>query len=905
MPDELIAGPVVAEGEFTLDRARAQEKMRRYSLPNPHAYILELVKAAVLQGAGAIGFTLDTDDMRLRFDGPPFSRDELEAAELAALTGTGAVAHLGMGLAAAMALEPRFVRCESGGVRLELRPRRPDRLEAAPAGGGTALHVRDRARPGQILEFFRSLAGWTTEGEILRSACRFCPVPVQLNGRLITEDWRQFPQLGRVPIGDAGVGGFTAGQRSELRIVKDGVLMETVALDLGPLPFQALIHGQGLAENVSHNGLVRDAAFAAVLAQAREARPAAVACLAREVRGRLDEFGWLLGPLREEVLTFQTAAEVPPDLAALRLWETATGDLVRLSLEEILAWIEAHGDIPYAYEARPGLRLDGMPRVLLESPSYPFHRLKDLLGHRSRNITRRIRNLEKRETNRALWKRRRTEPTLEAYRFYHRLPLDAPGLRGEIGVGVAMRPPLIRFVVDGCALGEFRPDLPLAGLEAVVCGDFTPSENFDNVRRDELWARALLEVARRLPELYARVSVRPGLLRGPVEILGNAEFPVSLLRACGVPQARAAALATPAPLPDDHPLAQVACFGDGEGSLIPLAELRRRGVAPGAPDPAPTRELAPAEREPDPEPEPAPVAEALERFLEALFRRHPSLPRPEVRLQDGEGEATVRYVAGEFRLRRADPLVAAGGEDPALLGFLASLCLSALRLPWPEERALLEGLVDLTLAGGVREVTHRVDGSLEEIRSDGLVRGWASDPQEPGRPLQVNLVLDYRILAGTATASPDFRFQLAPEHMNGGTRVLSAVVEGQELAGSPGSFTTACPWKAEPIGKLEAIDADGVATGWTLDPNAPHTHLGVHFYLDGPAGQGEFIGGVGTGMPRPDVNRSTGYSGDPGFRFAIPPEHLDGSDHELYAYGLDTEGGPNPLLQGCPYRFCR
>lgn len=897
MPEELMSGPVVAEGEFTLDRARAQEKMRRYSLPNPHAYVLELVKAAVLQGAGAIEFTLDTDDMRLRFDGPPFAREELEAAELAALTGTGAVAHLGMGLAAAMALEPRFVRCESGGVRLELRPGRPDRLEAAPGGGGTTLHVRDRARPGQILEFFRSLAGWTTEGEILRSACRFCPVPVRLNGRLITEDWRQFPEMGRVSLGDVGVGGFTAGQRSELLIVKDGVLMESVPLDLGPLPFKALVHGQGLAENVSHNGLVRDAAFETVLAQVRDARPAAVACLAREIRGRLDEFGWLLGPLREEVLAFRTAAEVPPDLAALRLWDTATGDLVRLSLEEILRWIEAHGDIPYSYEARPGLRLDGMPHVLLESPSYPFHRLKDMLGHRTRNITRRIRNLEKREANRALWLRRRTEPQLEEHRFFHRLPLEAPGLRGEVGLGVAMRAPLIRFVVDGCALGEFRPDLPLRGLEAVVCGDFTPSENFDNVRRDELWARALLEVARRLPELYASVSVAPRLLRGPLEVLGDAGYPVSLLRACGVPEARAAALAAAAPLADDHPLAQVACFSDGEGGLIPLAELRRRGLPAEAPPPEPLPEA--------PEPEAPPLAEALERFLEALFRRHPSLPRPEVRLWDSEGEATVRYVAGEFRLQRADPLVAAGGEDPALVALLASLCLSALHLPWAEERALLQGLVELTRAGGAPADARRYDGSLEEIRSDGAVRGWARDPQEPERPLQVNLVLDYRILAGTATASPEFRFQLAPEHLNGGTRVLSAVVEGQELAGSPGSFMTACPWKADPLGKLESIDADGVATGWTLDPNTPHTSLGVHFYLDGPAGQGEFIGGVGTGIPRPDVNRSTGYSGDPGFRFAIPPEHLDGSEHELYAYGLDSEGGHNPLLQGCPYRFCR
>lgn len=911
MPDGLIDGTVVAEGEFTLDRARAREKMRRYSLPDPHRYVLELVKAAVLQGAQAIEFEMDADDVRMRFDGPPFPREELAAAEAAALTGTGALAHLGMGLAAAMALNPRFVRCESGGVRLELRPRRPDRLERAETSAGTAMHVRDRPHPRHLWEFLRSLAGWTTEGAVLQQHCRFSPVPIRLNGRTLTEDWRGFAPLGRVPVGDAGVAGFTAGGRAELLVVKDGVLMETVDLEPAHLPYRVLLHVRGLSENVSHNGLVRDAAFAAVLKEALDARPAAVAALCRDLRGRLDEFPWVVGDLRLEVLACKTPEAVPPELASSRLWDTATGDLVRLSLREILAWIEERGDIPYSLEAHPGLRLEGMPRVLLAHSGFNFDALKALLGHRARNITRRIRNLQKRETNRRLWRARPAEPTLDARCFPHRRRLQADGLRGEVGLGLLGRRPLVRFVVDGCALPEFRPDLSLDGLEAVVSGDFTPSENFDAVRRDDLWARALVEVARHLPDLYgAMEDVDPQVLRGPLQVLGDPDFPLSFLRACGCPEALARSHATPAPLPDDHPLAQVECFGDGSRELVSLRELRRR-VAPGERLELPTsgrgtrlgaQELQARARpiRPVPEDPGSPLTDALERHLEAVFRGHPAQPKPLVRLVSEVDEAAVQYALGEFRLRRDHPLVAAGGDDPVLVGLLASLSLSAMRLPRREEEALQVALVDLALTGPGPE-PGRLEGALEEVRSDGAIRGWARDPADPARPLEVGLLLDGRILVGTVTASPEIRFQLSPEHLDGSRRVLSATVEGQEVATC--AFTTAAQIPTPPIGRLERVDADGVALGWTLDPNSPGAGIGVHFYLDGPAGHGEFIGGVGTGIPRPDVNEDTGYSGDHGFRFQIPAEHLDGSEHDLYAYGIDAQGGHNPLLDGTSLRF--
>ena len=84
----------------------------------------------------------------------------------------------------------------------------------------------------------------------------------------------------------------------------------------------------------------------------------------------------------------------------------------------------------------------------------------------------------------------------------------------------------------------------------------------------------------------------------------------------------------------------------------------------------------------------------------------------------------------------------------------------------------------------------------------------------------------------------------------------------------------------------------------------PEQAVGVHFYLDGPAGQGEFVGGVGADLPRPDVNEATGYPGNYGFKFQLPAQFLDGSRHALWAYALDTSGNHhNPNLSGSPKSY--
>ena len=63
--DDLRGGRnVAARGHLNLDREKARDKLRKFRLPNPHFYVLQLVRAASLLGASRIEFT-----NRLRRDG--------------------------------------------------------------------------------------------------------------------------------------------------------------------------------------------------------------------------------------------------------------------------------------------------------------------------------------------------------------------------------------------------------------------------------------------------------------------------------------------------------------------------------------------------------------------------------------------------------------------------------------------------------------------------------------------------------------------------------------------------------------------------------------------------------------------------------------------------------------------
>ncbi|MEM9553073.1 MAG: hypothetical protein AAGC60_02360 [Acidobacteriota bacterium] len=213
-------------------------------------------------------------------------------------------------------------------------------------------------------------------------------------------------------------------------------------------------------------------------------------------------------------------------------------------------------------------------------------------------------------------------------------------------------------------------------------------------------------------------------------------------------------------------------------------------------------------------------------------------------------------------------------------------------------------------------------------RSRHEISGWALDPDTPTTPIVV-LVEGHSsppwdgLLGSVRASSPRPEVQRATGYPGDhGFRFSLPTAEGSQLpsisvlaidsqtgarqALTLGSLRVEAQVPAGvPIGFLNAVDGDGRAVGWALDPDPHGGAIVVHFYADGPSAKrgGTYLGRVLTDRPRLDVRALTGRSGDYGFSFPIPRTFADCREHRLWAFAIDPEGSRNPRLRGSGLRF--
>gem|GEM_PF-4243335 len=104
-----------------------------------------------------------------------------------------------------------------------------------------------------------------------------------------------------------------------------------------------------------------------------------------------------------------------------------------------------------------------------------------------------------------------------------------------------------------------------------------------------------------------------------------------------------------------------------------------------------------------------------------------------------------------------------------------------------------------------------------------------------------------------------------------------------------------------PEGFLDSANCNSFS-GWSRDPDTTSA-ISVHFYADGPAGTGTFIGSVTANSFRSDLCNLWGNGNADclhGFSFATPSSVKDGNNHAIYVHGIDSNGGENPLLSSVP-----
>ena len=531
-PDRLIeelrggASEVVA-GQFTIDRTQARLKLRRFQLADPRRYPVFLVEAAVLRGAARAEFRIDADDVVCGFDGTPltaFDFDELYASLFVRGEDdpTRARRALAVGLNAAMALRPRWIRIDTGdgeaAVRFELRPDRPDAIVPAPEPvAGTRIHVKSRLRSGLATAFRRVLGGAVAEERWLRDACRFARIAVFVNGTRVSfdgEDPLLTRGLARHAVegpGSTGLASFDPQHEEESRVALlcSGVLVCWQRVDHPP-HCVGVVESPDFRRDASQADVLRDEAFARALeAWTEAAEKAVVECCGRvswaepgpvaercrravraALRRRRDRYvaRWSSG----EPLDDLSAA-----LARAPIWRTVRGEPAApaAALDEAAAG----GMVSYT-----PLHFDELPEeagrgVLELTDEADLELLSSLFPGRRRNVTAALQEAQAREQARRKFLSRTAEPGLPpSDRFLAVEPVRGEGVSGEAAVGGSFPGGWIRFVRDGCLLAEKRIELPFAGgrerlpVEAVLAGPFRPNERWDDVRPDDVLARAVV-----------------------------------------------------------------------------------------------------------------------------------------------------------------------------------------------------------------------------------------------------------------------------------------------------------------------------------------------------------------------------------------------------------------------------
>jgi hypothetical protein len=628
--DEVLAelragGEADSSGQFTLDRLKARGKLQKFQLVDARRYVLELVQAAVLRGATSVAFEIDADDLRMTFDGRAFTRAELAGLWDAIFAdGEGAdfrgLQELALGLNAALGIDPRSITVRSGGHALRVAAGQEDVLAPLDAAvTGTEIHVVQRRRLGSVVGFFRDLGGRLEEEVHLRTRCQHSPVHITLDRFPINQGFRVEGALVEQPIAAEGVRGVIAftgtAAPTELRLLKDGVWIETVRLKRCGPGLVAIVSAEVLRKDVSLARIVADHGLQRVIEIVERERWGALARWIErapfEQRGpRLDR------RLRGEALAFMTlrAMTTWPDatrVAAAVRWIDARTDqrapTRRVSLVDLANAVVLAADGSRTLHVATGLYRDLLPEgapiacVVADDQAA----VGRVLECRLVALDAELADQQARALTIKAWRQRVTPLTLPALRVYvARRRFVGDGVTGEIGLlapvsehsAAFSEVPTTWLIREGCLLTRLTTDWGVPGLDVAIEAMFTPSEGYDDAVRDETVVHAALLVLGALATVLSDVvrgtwfdtgahALR--LVKGWLLVALDGEAQAGLWQRLGVPADRwpdAATVARYVPVQTPllwegealRELRELPLFADFDGAPRSLVELRGR-----------------------------------------------------------------------------------------------------------------------------------------------------------------------------------------------------------------------------------------------------------------------------------------------------------------------------------------
>jgi hypothetical protein len=517
--DELVAslradGAVESEGHFTLDREQARSKMQKFQLADARRYVLELVQAAVLRGAEAIELEIDTDDMHMRFGGQSFTEAELDdlygslfrPGDDRALRG---VRQLALALNAALGMDPKHIHLRSGNVELRMHPgRRDELLQHDAAQGMTTIHVRQRVRARMVLDFFANLTGRLAEEQDLRERCVYAGVPIQLDGKVISRPLsvadgesdairvlgREF--AGVMRLGQPGM----SDAPTVLHMVKDGVWIDSRPLPECGTGIVAVVEGERLRKDVSQARIVFDEEVATIVAAIRRARWQLWQHALAKAQGRAADR--LAERLRVQLLQHVEFTELRDDEHALALaeritWKDCRGDHPEISLRRMVELVVA-GEIPhFASREFPDVPVEGAPILWMKKKDAAV--LAKPLGKSPVQANTLLVREELRAQGLKAWREREGDPVLPTHvQFQYRAAITGEGIGGQVGIdhhallGHLQHPVQALLYKQRRLLGRLELDVNIPNVWLVIEAEFSPTDDYRDAVREQLFVRALL-----------------------------------------------------------------------------------------------------------------------------------------------------------------------------------------------------------------------------------------------------------------------------------------------------------------------------------------------------------------------------------------------------------------------------
>lgn len=285
--DEIIrkarSGEAPTKGQFTLDPRVAKEQMKAFRLEDPWSYAVEFFLAASRKGGSLVKMTISPGQFEMRFDGPPFTQQDLENIYSDLFSGKDADPNkrangqLAMALNALSALRPRLVEVFSGdaecAVHLIIRPGEEDKIETAEAG---FLGTRVTARLGG----FESSGFYAAEGArqsiaLLAERCRYAVPDLIVNEKEISSGF-QLPDAAAYTSFREGTLEGVAGlipqcAVGEVRFVVEGILVETVHLSSRYAGVAVIVQDEAFQKDLSNNRVIKDEAYTRAITAAETA----------------------------------------------------------------------------------------------------------------------------------------------------------------------------------------------------------------------------------------------------------------------------------------------------------------------------------------------------------------------------------------------------------------------------------------------------------------------------------------------------------------------------------------------------------------------------------------------------------------------------------------------------------